>query len=131
MIWSQGTPPPQQLTILRPESKPGISDTYREVNHIKYPRPVIVTKSLTTLNQRLYRDSKNTTKGASGDKIDRTGMISLNLVSPKSLQLHISELAYLYLHTLGQTSGSYNVHWIHSDNVNFNLASHKFYTNIS
>ncbi|XP_046590283.1 uncharacterized protein LOC124293459 [Neodiprion lecontei] len=87
----KGTQPHQQITILRPESRLGVSAClHRGDFHNKCSRPAVVTKSLTALNQRLYQDSKNTTRGASGDKIDGTARASpkrrLILMSPSKLE---------------------------------------------
>ncbi|XP_048506939.1 uncharacterized protein LOC105684541 isoform X1 [Athalia rosae] len=85
-----GTPPRQPITILRPAIERGANSANRSANSNQCPRPPIVTKSLTALTQRFSLDSKNISRGASGDKIDRTVQASskrrLILMSPSESQ---------------------------------------------
>ncbi|XP_024943485.1 uncharacterized protein LOC107270319 [Cephus cinctus] len=68
----KGTPVPRRITILRPENKPGTSSRAERSIIEKSAKPAAITKSLTKLNEKLCGDSKNTIKGASGDKIEKT-----------------------------------------------------------
>ncbi|XP_046737878.1 uncharacterized protein LOC124406493 [Diprion similis] len=115
----KGTQLHQPITILRPESRLGVSAClHRGDFRNKCSRPAVVTKSLTALNQRLYQDSKNTTRGASGDKIDGTVRASpkrrLILMSPSKLESDVVitrtpdlEGAYTFQSMNRRVSGSY------------------------
>lgn len=54
------------------ESKNETDDTGRSLTD-KNSRTSVLSKSLTALSQNVSCGSKNTAKGASGDKIDKTG----------------------------------------------------------
>ncbi|KAK2582129.1 hypothetical protein KPH14_004494 [Odynerus spinipes] len=64
-----------QITLLRPKTK-SEGNIARRSSGPKAIRPTIVSKSFTTLTHKISQGSKNTSKGASGDRADKNNQKS-------------------------------------------------------
>lgn len=70
MFSLQGSFQQPQITLLRPKTK-SEGNIARRSSGPKAIRPTIVSKSFTTLTHQISHGSKNTSKGASGDRADK------------------------------------------------------------